>query len=237
MLYGELAKWWPLMSPPDHYAEEAAFFLRLLAKEGDGASRSLLELGSGGGHNAVHLKRAFADVTLSDLSPEMIAVSRTLNPDCGHFQGDMRALRLDRTFDVVFVHDAIDYMATLDELRQAIETAFVHCKPGGAALFVPDHVRETFEPDTGHGGADGDGRALRYLEWTTGPDAGGTRVTVDYVLILREGEAPVRVLHEQHVCGLFSRADWLALLREAGFSPEIVRDDYGRDLFLARKRV
>ena len=55
--------------------------------------------------------------------------------------------------------------------------------------------------------------------------------------MLREGDVPLRVLHEQHVCGLFPRADWLALLRDAGFEPEVVRDDYGRDLFLARKRV
>jgi hypothetical protein len=41
----------------------------------------------------------------------------------------------------VFVHDAVAYMTTERELRAAIETAFVHCRPGGAALFAPDHVR------------------------------------------------------------------------------------------------
>ena len=29
-LYGELAAWWPLLSAPADYAEEAAFFKRLL---------------------------------------------------------------------------------------------------------------------------------------------------------------------------------------------------------------
>ena len=31
---------------------------------------------------------------------------------------------------------------------------------------MPDHVRETFEPESEVGGEDGpDGRALRYLDW------------------------------------------------------------------------
>ncbi len=34
--------------------------------------------------------------------------SRELNPDCEHVLGDMRTLRLGRTFDAVFVHDAVD---------------------------------------------------------------------------------------------------------------------------------
>src|SRR3712207_7634231 len=41
---------------------------------------------------------------------------------------------------------SIVYMTTEADLRRAIETAFVHCEPGGAALFAPDHVRENFRP-------------------------------------------------------------------------------------------
>src|SRR3712207_3861404 len=92
---------------------------------------TLLELGSGGANNAVHLKAHFAQVTLTDLSPQMLAVSRALNPDCGHLLGDMRTLRLGRAFNVVFIHDAIDYMSTHHDLRLALETAFLHCTPGG----------------------------------------------------------------------------------------------------------
>ena len=36
-------------------------------------------------------------MTLVDLSEEMLAVSRELNPECEHLQGDMRTLRLGRT--------------------------------------------------------------------------------------------------------------------------------------------
>jgi trans-aconitate methyltransferase len=77
-----------------------------------------------------------------DLSPDMLAMSQRLNPECAHRQGDMRTLRLGRTFDAVFVHDAVAYMTTETDLRQVIETAFAHWPPGGIALFVPDHIAE-----------------------------------------------------------------------------------------------
>ncbi|MCG8458620.1 MAG: class I SAM-dependent methyltransferase [Holophagales bacterium] len=218
-LYAELAHWWPLLSAPADYAEEAAFYQRILLEACERPVRTVLELGSGGGNNASHLKRRF-DLTLVDMAPGMLELSRELNPDCEHVLGDMRDVRLGREFDSVFVHDAIVYMTTEDELRQAVETAWVHCRPGGAALFAPDHVRETFEPSTDDGGHDGEGgspRSLRYLEWTWDPDPDDTTYLVDYAYMLREADGTVRVEHDRHVEGLFGRSDWLRVLEEVGF--------------------
>ena len=234
-LYRELATWWPLLSPPEDYVDEAEFFWRMLSEVGLPPSPSLLELGCGGGSNAFYLKKHFAQMTLTDMSPHMLAVSRALNPDCEHLEGDMRTLRLGRTFDVVFSHDAIEYMTTPQDLRQAMETAFAHCKTGGVALFVPDHVRETFQPSTEHEGRDGEGRALRCLEWTYDPDDNDTTYVVEFAYLLREDNQPARVEHEQHIYGLFPRAEWLRLLSAVGFQAEIVHDQYKRDIFLARK--
>jgi len=234
-LYSELAQWWQLLSPPEDYADEAAFYLSLLADVTAHSSATLLELGSGGGNNAHYMKAAFASVTLADLSPQMVAVSRDLNPDCEHLVADMRTLRLERTFDAVFIHDAIDYMADRDALREAIETTFLHLKPGGMALFAPDHLRETFESSTEHGGTDGEGRGLRYLEWSYDPDPDDMTYTTDYVVVLREEGEPVHIEHEQHILGLFGRDDWLNLMQTVGFKPDYVVDDYERTLFIGRK--
>jgi SAM-dependent methyltransferase len=234
-LYSELAEWWPLVSNPAEYAEEVAFFLPLMAGVTTHPPATLLELGSGGGNNALHLKAAFTAVTLVDLSPQMLEVSRRLNPDCEHQPGDLRTVRLGRTFDVVFVHDAIEYMTTPAELRQAFETAFVHCRPGGLALFVPDHLRDTFEASTDHGGEDGDGRSLRYLEWSYDPDPSDSTYITDYVFIFREGQQPSQTEHDRHVLGLFALDEWLRLLAETGFKTEFVVDQYGRHVFVARK--
>lgn len=215
-IYGELASWFHLLSHPREYAEEAAAYRDALLSASAVRPRTLLELGSGGGNNAFYLKRDF-ECTLSDLSPAMLELSRGLNPECEHVVGDMRTLRLGRQFDAVFVHDAIVYMTTEEDLRQAMETAFVHCRPGGVALIAPDYTRETFQPATEQGGNDGEGRALRYLEWDWDPDPNDTTFLVDSVYLLREGGTEVRVVHDHHVCGIFPRSTWLRLLGETGF--------------------
>src|SRR5687767_7503521 len=137
-LYAELAHWWSLLSPPEDYIDEIPFFLKVLNVTSQSPRLTMLELGSGGGSVAFHLK-AYFTLTLVDISPAMLEVSRAVNPECEHLVGDMRTVRLNRLFDFVFIHDAIDYMTTESDLRQAMETAFIHCKPGGIALFVPDH--------------------------------------------------------------------------------------------------
>ena len=224
-LYDELADWWPLMSAPGEYEEEAAFYAAALAGACARPPRTVLELGSGGGNNASHLKARF-EMVLVEPSAGMLTVSRALNPDCEHVQGDMRSVRLGRQFDAVFVHDAVAYMTSESDLRQAIETAFVHCAPGGAALFAPDAIRETFQPATDHGGHDVGARGLRYLSWTWDPDPSDTSYLTDYAYLLRMADGTMRVEHDRHVEGLFARADWLRLLSAAGFEPRAVRFDH-----------
>jgi SAM-dependent methyltransferase len=200
---------------PEEYADEAAVYRALLVEHAQGVVREVLELGSGGGNNASHLKASF-ELTLVDRSPQMLEVSRRLNPECEHVEGDMRSVRLERAFDAVFVHDAVAYLTTEDDLRAMFETAAVHCRPGGCALVVPDAVRETFRPFTDHGGHDGEGRALRDLEWTWDPDPSDDVVFMDLTYVLHEGDA-VDVVHDRHVCGLFARDVWLRRFEEAGF--------------------
>ena len=220
-LYSELADWWPLMSAPEDYAEEAAVYSGFLKEASSGPLRTVLELGSGGGNNASHMKGDF-ELTLVEPSAGMLAVSQRLNPECEHHQGDMRTFRIDRTFDGVFVHDAVCYMATSDDLRQAVTTAFLHLRPGGVALFCPDFTRETFVPETDHGGHDGPGRSLRYLEWSWISAPGSSTYNVDYVFALREG-SETRVVHDRHVEGLFSRQQWLDTLGVVGFEAKARR--------------
>src|SRR5437879_169832 len=55
-LYNELAEWWPMFSGPEEYRDEAALFDRVLTESCNPAPRTLLDLGSGGGNNASHLK-------------------------------------------------------------------------------------------------------------------------------------------------------------------------------------
>lgn len=232
-LYGELAHWWPLLSPPDDYAGNAQHAFDLLAARARRPVETVLELGSGGGHNAFHMKRR-ARMTLVDLSASMVAVSKALNPECRHVVADMRTVRLGEAFDAVFVHDAIMYMLDRDDLAAAVRTAGQHCRPDGAALFAPDFTLETFTPGTSHGGHDGGGRGLRYLEWIH-PREGRTFVT-SFAYLLRTAGGHVTVEHDRHVNGLFSRSEWLEALQDAGFEAEVAPDPLGRVLFVGVRR-
>ena len=239
-LYSDLAQWWPLMSAPADYAEEAAFYQRLMVDASGGPPVTMLELGSGGGNNASFLKKRF-EMVLVEPSAGMLAVSQTLNPEARHVLGDMRTVRLGRQFDCVFVHDAVVYMLTEGDLRQAIETAFLHCRPGGVALFCPDHVRENFQPSSEHGGEDGDGRAMRYLAWVWNPDPADTTYITDYVYAMRDERGQVTTVYDRHFEGLFSRRQWLQWLREGGFEPAVVPFEHSElqpgshEVFLCRR--
>lgn len=233
LLYGELVPWYRLLDPwEDHVPEADAYAAHF------GAARTMLELGSGAGNNAVHLAKRFR-CTLSDLSEEMLGLSRALNPDCEHVAGDMRTLRLGRTFDAVLVHDAIMYMTTREDLRAAAQTAFEHTRPGGVAIFAPDCVRETFhEASELEEGNDDDGkRSLRCLMWTWDPDEADDTYLVDFAFLLRDG-ATMRAVHDQHVEGIFARSTWQEILGSVGYEVETVPSPpEGRpeELFLCRK--
>lgn len=241
-LYTDLASWWPVLSDAANYAEEARIFRDAIEATTGRPVGEVLELGSGGGCNASHLK-AWYRMTLVDRAPGMLEASRALNPECEHVLGDMREVRLGRTFDAVFVHDAVGYMTTEEDLRAAMATAHIHCRPGGVALFVPDFVKESFRPETTCGGHDREGRSLRYLEWNRDPDPGDTTYVTHFAYLLKEGDGPVRCETDEHLLGLFPRDTWLRTLADVGFVPEALpfrhstfAPDAGHEIFVGRMR-
>jgi SAM-dependent methyltransferase len=219
-MYSDLAPWFHLLTHPDDYLEEAEFTVAVVEGTIEGPAQTLLELGSGGGNNASHLKRRF-ECTLTDLSPEMLELSKTLNPECEHLMGDMRTLRLGRTFDIVFGHDALSYLTTEEDLLATCRTAAAHLRPGGVFVLTPDATTEIFAPKTHHGGHDGeDGRSLRYLEWTHPPEPSEPcSYVADYAIVVRGADGSTRVVHDRHVLGLFPASTWRRLLAEAGLEP------------------
>jgi hypothetical protein len=237
LLYGELVPWYRLLDPPADHLDEAMWFQAAFERTALPRPETLLELGAGGGHTALHLKQSFRCV-LTDLSEKMVALSRELNPDCEHVVGDMRTLRLGRTFDVILVHDAVAYMTTEDDLIAAARTAFVHTRPGGAAIFAPDCMRETFREQTELLSGDDGSRSLRCLMWTWDPNPADDTYAVDFGYLLRDGQS-MKAVHDRHVEGVFPKATWFRLLQTVGYQVETMRrplgDDQFDEIFLCRR--
>ena len=217
ILYDELAYLWPVISPPEDYADEAVYWRDALRRYlGDGR-HSLLELGVGGGHNLSHLTAEF-DAVAVDISPNMLELSRRLNPTVEHHMGDMRTFRLPgRVFDAVLIHDAICYMLTEDDLRAVFATARAHLRPGGLLLVGPDLVRDTFRPGMKlNWSTEKDGVQVNTEEIVYDADPSDTMVESHFTYTINE-RGTRRVERDVHVSGLFPIATWKSLMEEAGF--------------------
>ena len=221
-LFTDLAHLWPLLSPYGDYAPEAESVHRLVEDAlPDEAYRSgrkpcLLELGAGGGHTIAHLTDRY-EIVAVDLSEPMLVNCRRLNPDVETVVGDMRRVRLGRTFDAVLVHDAVDYLEHESDVVALLETMAAHLEPGGVALVAPTYVTETFvEHDLEHDHNSKGELDLTYVSYVHRPDPEGRRVEMILIYMIRNN-GQVEVVEDRHVGGLFAAAEWLQMLDGAGF--------------------
>ena len=221
-LYYELAHLWPLISPPEEYADDARHWHQALREKLGPGRHRILELGVGGGHNLYHLTPHF-QATAVDLSEPMLALSRQLNPEVEHHVGDMRTIRLGRRFRAVLVHDAICYMLIEDDLRATFATARAHLVTGGVLIVSPDCFRETFKGTSViHWTRRKGGLELTCVEYLHDPDPSDTIIESIFFYILAEG-GKVEIEQDRHITGLFSLNTWLRLMEEAGFRVEVKR--------------
>jgi SAM-dependent methyltransferase len=215
-LYTDLAPWWPHVSQRESLAAEASVHLRLIDDALGQPAKNILELGSGGGLLAKEIE-ADRTIVLTDISPEMLEQSRKINPEREHILGDMRSLRLGRTFDAVLLHDAVMYLTSPDDLAATFATAAAHLNEGGVLLVLPDVVKETFEEGSVSGGSFGT-PAAQLLEWHWDPDPDDDTYRVDMCFMLRHEDGRMETVHEHHEMGLFDRATLCRLIRDAGFN-------------------
>lgn len=236
-LYGDLAWLWPLLSPPEHYQEEAETLLgayHQLARRKKGKRPRLLELGAGGGHPLAHLTGEF-DCTATDLSAAMLENCARLVPAARRVLGDMRTLRLDERFDMVLIHDAIDYMTSSADVRAALATAAAHLAPGGILFVAPTYTRDNFVD--GEADHDADPSAnLTYLSYVHDRDPSDSEYELVLVYLIRDAESrAVEVTVDRHRCGVFAEDEWLSFMAEANFQPRRVEDDKAWTLFAGIK--
>jgi len=207
------------MSPTDNYIEWTEYLLHTFRKFSRIPCDTLLDLGSGGGHNAFHLKHHYR-VTCVDLSPAMLDVSRNLNPELEHIQGDMRSVRLRRLFSLVLIDDSISYMLSENDLAEAFRTAWEHLEPGGVFITPIEQTKEGWvryktESHTVHVAGD---LRLSYDEELYDPDPDDS--TYECLLTYRlRAPDELRVEADLHLLGIFPLDRWLRTAEEIGFTP------------------
>jgi SAM-dependent methyltransferase len=234
-LYADLAYLWPIVSPPEDYAEEAQYLREALRERLGPGRHTLLELGVGGGHVLSHLAGEFHP-TAVDRSEDMLALSRKLNPGVEHHWGDMRSIRLKQSFDAVLVHDAINYMLSEDDLGAALATARAHLRTGGVLLVAPDWFKEDFPGTAVHHWINGrDGLEVTFIEYVHDPDPADSTIESIFFFLISQG-GKLRVEQDRHISGLFPRDTWLRLMSQAGFAvsqaPYPSYEGYGGNLLV-----
>lgn len=222
-LYDDLAWLWPHLSPPSHYVAEAGLIGALIADRLGAGPKRILELGAGGGHTLVHLADEHRCVAV-DLSEPMLANCRALIPGVEAVVGDMRDVRLGQRFDVVLIHDAIDYLLTPGDVAATLTTVHEHLLPGGLALIAPTYTHETFvDGDVADDGTTADSAELTYFSYVHDPDPADDTFEMILLYLIRDPSTRrVEVIEDRHTCGLFEHSAWLRMIEAAGFEAEYV---------------
>jgi SAM-dependent methyltransferase len=215
-MYADLAWIFPIITPPEDYADEAAQFTQAILDHTRIPARSLLNLGCGAGHNDHHLQEHF-QVTGVDLSAAMLDLARRLNPAVEYLVGDMRTLRLERRFDAVMVADAIAYMRSEEDLRAAFRTAYEHLHPGGVFCTYAEDLPENFVQNGVFTSTHRRGEVeIALIENYYDPDPADTEYEMLFVYLIRQG-GRLQIESDLHHGGLFPAPTWTRLLEEVGF--------------------
>jgi SAM-dependent methyltransferase len=96
---------------------------------------SILEIGSGTGRTLNTLSKFCSDCIGIDYLSEMVNFSQSKYPDLNFQQGDMRNLRLNRTFEAILCLGwPLNYLLSNEDLKKAFETFVCHCQKGGLLI-------------------------------------------------------------------------------------------------------
>ncbi len=141
-VFGAYSRYYNLLYKDKDYAREADYVQGLIAKYRPDA-KTVLDLGCGTGRHDILLAAKGYSVTGVDLSEEMLSVARTNASKATLGQGrisfslgDVRAVRLDLSFDaVLLLFHVMSYQTTNDDLQAAFATVKKHLGPQGICIF------------------------------------------------------------------------------------------------------
>lgn len=221
-LYNDLCWIFPIITPLRHYIKETRNAFRLIRKWSEIPVKTILHLGCGGGHND-YVFRQYAQVTGVDLSSSMLKLASKLNPETVYCQGDMRTVRLNRTFDAVVAWDSMNHIQTTADLEKVFNTVHWHLKDGGVFLFLLDVNKEQFRQNITKSYSNREnGVEVVFIENMYDPDPNDTTYESLFLYLIRK-KGKLTIETDHFLCGLYSNKTVLALLRKHGFKAHCMK--------------
>jgi len=141
-IFGNYSKYYNLLYRDKDYAGEVEHVHSLIQKYNPRA-KSVLDLGCGTGRHDFLLAEKGYSVTGVDMSEEMLAIANSqlstfsYEPSTLTFAlDDIRAIRLNKTFDaVISLFHVMSYQTTNKDLKATFKTVKAHLKTGGIFIF------------------------------------------------------------------------------------------------------
>jgi SAM-dependent methyltransferase len=178
----------------------------------------LLDVACGTGKSFLPMLERGWDVTASDISPAMVEIARAKVGDAVRLSvADMRELPDFGRFDLVWcLDDAINYLLSGEELKQALGGMRGNLGPGGLLLFDVNtiHAYRTFFAEEVV--VERDGRRLVWKGRSTPEAAPGSISEASFEVLPPEGEDGPLIPPEMHRQRHFPEAQVLAALAETG---------------------
>lgn len=199
------------------YASESARVCEILDGRGVARGAAVLDAACGTGAHLAHLQDRYACEGL-DIERSMLVIAGQRVPSVPLHHADLISFNLGKKFDAILcLFSSIGYVPNVLRLNQTLQTFARHLNPGGVAIVEP-----WFTPDQW---VDGRLSALYVDE----PDLKVARMTVSrsdrnvaimnfqYMVGSADG---IRTFSEAHRLTLFTRAEYEAAFRAAGFRVE-----------------
>ncbi|HSU79955.1 MAG TPA: class I SAM-dependent methyltransferase [Candidatus Angelobacter sp.] len=222
--YTEFASLYDNLMDEAPYNEWVNLVERMIAPQ-----RELLELGAGTGTLAAQLIQKGYQLTVSDLSEDMLAIAeqkmRSIDETALFYVLDMRNFRLDHLFDGVLLFcDAINYLSDEQAVKETFQSVYSHLKDGGVFLFDAHSIRkiERFLDQQTFGSSE---PSVSYL-WECFPGDADHSVIHDLTFFVQQDNGSYSRVEETHEQRTYPLDFFVSLLKAIGFVEVSVVGDF-----------
>jgi SAM-dependent methyltransferase len=221
-VFNEYARYYDLFYRDKDYYGEAEYVHGLIQSHAPGA-RSLLNLGCGSGAHDRFLVDLNYTVTGVDLSDTMLTIAQQRaagNDVFDYHQGDIRSIRLNKSFDaVISLFHVMSYQVTNEDVISSFTTARSHLNTGGLFIFdcwygpavltdLPGMRLKEIENENF--------RVVRIAQPAMRPN--DNVVEVEYRFFIQENTVSNHELRERHVMRYFFPPELKLICRHTHFS-------------------